>query len=134
MREIKFRGYSANELSGSQWVKNGYGVTKIEYTDRTSSVHLLTPYGDYQVEEESVGQFTGMKDEKGNEIFEGDIIRYKSKDINKIGKIMYGLYDEEYQVDLGFYIKWIDGEYLRNDLGYWLSRGIEVIGNSYDNK
>lgn len=58
MREIKFRAYAVESLIDSQWIENGYGVTKIKYTDGTSSVHILTSYGDYQVVEESVGQYT----------------------------------------------------------------------------
>lgn len=74
MREPMFRGYSKMELTTpTQWI-DGYGVTKINYIDGTSSVYLLTPYGDYMVHEDSVGEYTGIHDKCNIEICEGDIL------------------------------------------------------------
>ena len=129
MREIKFRGYSVEELIGSQWICNGYGVAKIGYTDGTKSFHLLTPYGDYQVEEGSIGQYTGLKDMTGREIFEGDIVEFIHSGEKKISQIYYKEFD-------GFRFK-----FTYNDYEYEISirdlntpyRKTKIIGNMYEN-
>lgn len=80
MREIRFKGYAKEELVGSQWVTNGYGIAEIKYTDDTPTDYiLLTPYGNYSVYEESISQYTGCKDRYGNEIWENDIISYDKR-------------------------------------------------------
>lgn len=76
MREIKFRG---KRKDTGAWV---YGdlqhVQKINTTEeveksgkRTMSVVRIA---NYDVDEETVGQFTGMYDMNGREVFEGDLL------------------------------------------------------------
>ena len=135
VREIKFRG---QQIGNGEWV---YGYLRVfddgsyhitTKVERNVARHIdgkpfYTLYGvEHEVYPETVGQYTGLKDRNGVEIWEGDIVRghrYSNgfrKEI--VGRVMFGFN--------GWDIAGV-GEYVRDTTR--LTSFCEVIGNIYDN-
>lgn len=136
MREILFRG---KRVDGTiEWVYGGYA----EWGLVQSVITTKGKYGEnnaYEVDPDTVGQWTGLVDKNGVKVFEGDVV--KADDVQAVVRFgrCGGVENVKHAVGyIGFYLDFIDEKLkrygLRDDIVYWHEEyGLEVIGNIHDN-
>ena len=155
MREIKFRGKT---LSG-KWVY-GYYVGKdtiIPFEDVNFDLGFIDTSPCYEVIPDSIGQFTGVLDKNGKEIYEGDVLS-----VREWKNLAFGMFNnDEMKVlslddckgkllkDIKSLVYWDEGSMLateQNGSAYYMCSfwhentlitqpifDIEIIGNIHDN-
>lgn len=126
-RTIKFRG---KRLDNGEWV---YGDLEYNRAKNIARIHTYDEDGEYliqhSVDPATVGQFTGLLNKNGKEIYEGDILMLGSSDAG-ICEVKWN------ESQLAFCIRFY---YERNlgtrPLGAWARDGknIAILGNIHDN-
>lgn len=121
MREYKFRGFTVNEEKFNNgkdgWIYGNLSVLD----DVTVDIQDINDNNWFkEVNPESIGQYTGLKDKNGKEIYEGDIVK----------GTFYGgpmpIYDYVFEIYWNERTKGFMADYFE-------STECEVIGNMYDN-
>lgn len=127
MREIKFRIWS-KAVERMVFTTDEHPIIEMGVTPTGCCANGWSQSGEhlFEVKEPVFMQFTGLKDEKNNEIYEGDIISAFSgrKYIVKYDNAMFSLYSVEYKD-----MRW--GNLFRL---FEMNDEFEVIGNIYENK
>lgn len=126
MREIKFRGKTGT-VKGDTWVY-GYLYKVKSLLDDNYRYYIRNEHlQDCLVDEETIGQFTGLYDKNSVEIYEGDIIEYVytgeggDKGDYKIKQGVMNFKKNGWHINS----RWLDGFTMR-------MFQFEVIGNIYD--
>lgn len=117
MRTIKFKGKS---IKTGEWLYGSHLYIldrDFIYIDVSNGIFL-----ENEVDTKTVGQFTGLHDKNGREIYEGDILKGAWDTIFQV------FYDDCY---LGFRAKEKGGR--ENCIDYYGLDRIEIIGNIHDN-
>ena len=124
IENIKFK---AKLLDNGEWIK-GYFYEENDNTyiiENRQKESMLNRNVTYQVDPSTVCQFKGLKDCKGNEIFENDLIHFVGH--KPMGTVIWSEEDYAFMVASG------------NEPLYWLSDvqeigKIEIVGNKFDRK
>lgn len=149
MREILFRGKRSDN---GEWVNGSLFIPDIPDTPTQICIGTNVVRISYDIDPQTIGQYTGLTDKNGQKIFEGDIIRYADMydyncylesldnteaydkcdlgDIWTVDEVVYGIKIGYPAFDLNKHDWDCNGLSELNESGNYF---YEIIGNIHDN-
>ena len=142
MKTIKLRGKG---IDNGEWI---YGLPTIRHDNKCFIQEIGSGYGQdgVEIDIKTLGQFTGLQDSKGKDIYEGNIVQYKKSEQGKQESFYLCTHEVVfYKGSFGFQEWYTDGnDNLKNRLIhhpghltipdiYEIEFDIEIIGNIHEN-